>query len=567
MTYRSPVGEIRFHLEHVSGYAALARTDRFAEAGAETAAAILTEAGRLCDDVLAPVAEAGDRHPATLHEGELRSPPGFAEAYRRIAAGGWIGLAASPDHGGTGLPLTLATAVNEMMSGANLALQLNPLLTQGQIEALARHAPGGWLRDIALPALVEGRWSGTMNLTEPQAGSDLGALATRAEPSGDGTCRITGTKIFITWGECDFVENICHLTLARLPDAPAGTRGISLFLVPKFLPGPDGAPGVRNRVRATRLEHKLGLHGSPTAEMLFEGATGWLVGPENGGMAAMFTMMNHARLGVAAEGVGIAEAAFQLALAHARQRRQNGRAIIGHADVRRMLAGMEADLFAARAILLSCAVAIDMAAATGDPGWEARAGLLTPIAKAFCTDTGHDAAQTGIQIHGGMGYIEETGAARLARDVRVTQIYEGTNGIQALDLVGRKLADGGEAAGRLIDGIRASAGAASAALPDLAAPVRQAAENLRAGLGVLLARPVPDRGGAAVPFLRAFARVLGGEAHLKAAAADPARAPLAGFYIRRLLPEVAALLAASGDDPATLAALGPPRGGEGAKEG
>ncbi len=557
MTWQSPEREIRFHLDHVAGYAELARTDRFADASADTSAAILVEAARLCDEVLAPLDVIGDAHPAVLENGEVRSPPGFAEAYRQIAAGGWIGLAASPDHGGMGLPLTLATAVNEMMSGANLALQLNPLLTQGQIEALNHHAPAGWIRDIALPRLVTGDWSGTMNLTESQAGSDVGALTTRAEPNGDGTYAITGTKIFITWGECDFVDNVSHLVLARLPDAPRGTRGISLFLVPKFAPDSDGNFTARNGVRAMRLEHKLGIHGSPTAEMQFDGATGWLIGPENDGMAAMFTMMNHARLGVGAQGVGIAEAARQLARAHAKERHQNGRAIIEHADVRRMLATIEADLFASRAIMFACAMAIDMTTATGAEEWQARAELLTPVAKAFCTDIGHEAAQTGIQIHGGMGYIEETGAARLARDVRVTQIYEGTNGIQALDLVGRKLADGGLAARALLTEIEAAAGASS--LADLAAPVAAAARAAGDTLGILLARSQSERGGAAVPFLRALARVLGGEAHLRAAAADPARAPLAAFYIHRLLPECHALLVAAEDDPETINALGRPR--------
>lgn len=554
MAYRSPADEILFHLDHVAGYSHLADTARFVDAGIETAAAVLGEAARLCDEQLAPLNRAGDENPAVLDGDGIRSTPGFAEAYAQIAGGGWIGLAAPSEHGGSGLPLTLATAVNEMMSGANLALQLSPLLTQGQIEALSHHAPDGWLRNIALPKLVSGAWSGTMNLTEAQAGSDVGALATKAEPLDDGTFAITGTKIFITWGECDFVKNISHLTLARLPGAPAGTKGISLFLVPKFLPDADGNPGKRNRVRAARLEDKLGLHGSPTAEMIFDGAKGWLIGPENGGMAAMFTMMNHARLGVAAQGTGIAEAALQMAHTHAQERHQNGQPIIEHAEVRRMLADMEADLFTARAIELACAVAIDMGVATDDPAWVARAGLLTPIAKAFCTDTGHRAAQVNIQIHGGMGYIEETGAAQLARDVRVTQIYEGTNGIQALDLASRKLADGGTEAHRLLDEI--SATAAGSRQPDLAAPVGEAARRFAAALDVFLARPPVERGGAAAPFLHAFARLLGAEAHLKAATADPARAPLASFYIRRLLPEMDASLAAVLDDPATLARLG-----------
>ncbi len=550
MPFRSPVAEYRFLLDTVAGYGAVTATGRFAEAGAETVAAILDGAGRLCDDVLAPTNRAGDLTPARLENGVVRSSPGFAEAYRQIAEGGWIGLSANPDHGGMGLPHALATCVNEAMAGANLALQLNPLLTQGQIEALEHHAPG-WMKDLVLPRLISGEWSGTMNLTEPQAGSDVGALTTRAEAAGDGSYRITGQKIFITWGDCDFVGNVSHLVLARLPGAAPGTRGISLFWVPRDLP----ETGARNALRVVSLEHKLGLHGSPTAVMAFEGATGWLVGEENAGMAAMFTMMNNARIGVAAEGVGVAEAAFQQALDHAQTRRQLGAAIIDHADVRRMLATMKAEILTARAIMLSCAVAIDMASATGEEAWAARAGFLTPIAKAFGTDTGADMAQLGIQIHGGMGFIEETGAAQFARDVRVTQIYEGTNGIQAMDLVGRKLADKGEAAQRLIDDICETAENARSALPDLADPVWQAAESLREATEGLIARPAADRGGAAAAYLRAFARVLGGQAHLKAALADPARRPLAAFYIRRLLPEHAGLVAQVRDAATTVTDL------------
>ncbi|TNC51520.1 acyl-CoA dehydrogenase [Rubellimicrobium rubrum] len=550
MPYRSPLAELRFHLDHVAGFPRLATTSRFAEATPETVDAVLTEAARLCDGVLAPLNRAGDLHPARLENGLVRTSPGFAAGYRAIADGGWIGLSAPSDWGGAGLPLALATCVNDMMSGACLSLQLNPLMSQGQIEALSHHASPE-IQALYLPRLVSGEWSGTMNLTEAQAGSDVGALRTRAEPDGDGTYRITGEKIYITWADNDFTGNVVHMVLARLPDGSSGTKGISLFLVPKLIPDTEGNPGERNALRVLKLEHKLGLHGSPTAVMSYEGAKGWLVGPPHGGMAAMFTMMNNARLGVGVQGIGVAEAAFQQALDWATTRRQ-GRAdgsgtIVEHADVRRMLATMKADLFAARAIALDCAVALDMAAATGDPLWTARGAFLTPIAKAFGTDVGHAVAQIGIQVHGGMGFIEETGASQFARDVRVTQIYEGTNGIQALDLVGRKLADGGEAAGRLIDEVVEIAGRARVSHPQLAEPVWQAAESLRETTDWLLAHPA-DRGAGACAYLRAFARILGARAHLQAAmAGDGARLRLAAFYVRRLLPEHMGLLAQARD--------------------
>ncbi|WP_210530056.1 acyl-CoA dehydrogenase [Rubellimicrobium arenae] len=560
MPYRSPLAELRFHLDHVAGFARVAATDRFAEATPDMVDAVLTEAARLCDEVLVPLNRQGDLHPARLENGVIRTSPGFADGYRAIAEGGWIGLAASPDWGGAGLPLALATCVNDMMSGACLALQLNPLMTQGQIEALGHHASPE-IQALYLPKLVSGEWSGTMNLTEAQAGSDVGALRTRAEPLGDGTYAITGEKIYITWADNDFTANVVHMVLARLPDGPSGTKGISLFLVPKLIPDGGGRPGERNALRPLKLEHKLGLHGSPTAVMSYEGARGWLVGPPHGGMAAMFTMMNNARLGVGVQGIGVAEAAFQQALDWARTRRQ-GRAegsgaIVEHADVRRMLATMKADLFAARAIALDCAVALDMATATGDPLWTARAAFLTPIAKGFGTDVGHEVAQLGIQVHGGMGFIEETGAAQYARDVRVTQIYEGTNGIQALDLVGRKLADGGEAAGRLIDETVEIAALARASHPDLAEPVWQAAETLREGTEWLLTHP-GDRAAGATPYLRAFARVLGARAHLLAAmAGDGARERLAAFYVHRLLPSHGGLMAQVRDGARAVMAVTP----------
>ena len=547
MPYRAPVKDIRFILDHVVGFAEVAATPRFAEATPDLAEAILTEAGRLSTDILAPLNTTADRNPARLENGAVVSSPGFAEGYRAIAEGGWVGMAASPAHGGMGLPISLALGVDDMMSGACLALQLKPLLSKGQIEALEHHASDA-MKALYLPKLTSGEWSGTMNLTEPQAGSDVGALRSKAVPNGDGTYAITGQKIFITWGDSDLTPNVCHLVLARLPDGAEGTRGISLFMVPKFIPDAEGKLGDRNSLRVVSLEHKLGIHGSPTCVMEFDGATGWLVGAPHKGMAAMFTMMNNARLSVAAQGVGVAEAALQHALAYAMDRRQgatpvdgNG-TIIDHADVRRMLATMRAEVFAARSIALGCAKAIDMATATGKPDWQARAALLTPIAKAFGTDVACEVAHLGVQIHGGMGFIEETGAAQFLRDARILPIYEGTNGIQAMDLVGRKLADGGEAAFRLIDEVQRGAEAGRPAHPDLAGEVWSAAEALREATEALVAMPLNDRFAGAAPYLRAFARVLGGHAHLKAMLADPGREALARVMIRRLLPEHAALL-------------------------
>jgi len=516
-------------------------------------AAILTEAARMCEEVLYPLQRPGDLNPARLENGVVRTAPGFADGYRAIATGGWVSISAHPDHGGTGLPMTLTTAVNEMMSAACLSLQLAPLMTQGQIEALEHHASDA-IKDIYLPKLVSGDWTGTMNLTEPQAGSDVGALRTRAEDNGDGTYAITGQKVYISWGDHDMTENVCHLVLARLPDGVPGTKGISLFLVPKFIPDADGTPGARNDLKVVSLEHKMGLHGSPTCVMQYDGATGWLIGAPHQGMRAMFTMMNNARLGVGGQGIGVAEAAYQHALAFAQDRKQgrtpdpdNPDTIIGHANVRRMLAAMKAEIFAARATALACAQAIDMETATGTKAAAARAALLTPIVKVCGTETGISVANTGLQVHGGMGYIEETGAAQYLRDVRVTSIYEGTNGIQAMDLVGRKLMDGGEAAFALIDEIQSASEAARGDLPDLADPVWQAAETLREATDWMLGQEdMTQRFAGAMPYLRGFARVLGGHFHLKSAQAEGgagARTRLARIYITRLLPEHAGHLA------------------------
>ena len=553
MPYRAPVDDYQFIFDHVVGLDQVSQTDRFSETTPDLTNAILAEAGRMCEDVLHPLQRVGDQHPAHLENGIVRTPPGFSDGYKAIAAGGWVSINADPAHGGMGLPISLTAAVNEMISSACLSIQLNPLMTQGQIEALEHHASDE-IKDTYLPKLVSGEWCGTMNLTEAQAGSDVGALHTKAEPNGDGTYAITGQKIYISWGDNDFTENVCHLVLARLPDGPAGTKGISLFLVPKYIPDDNGQPGQANSLSVVSLEHKMGLHGSPTCVMQYDGATGWLIGKEHDGMRAMFTMMNNARLGVGGQGIGVAEGAYQHALAYGLDRKQ-GRtpvdggsgAIVDHADVRRMLMTMKAETFAARSIGLACAVAIDMETATGTPEWAARAAFLTPIAKAFGTDTGIAVADLGVQVHGGMGYIEETGAAQYLRDVRVSAIYEGTNGIQAMDLVARKLSDGGEAAHALIDEIEAQAESARSTLPDLAEPVWQASETLREGLDWMLAQSdLNQRFAGAVPFLRAFARVLGAHYHLAAALAEGGTGPrstLARFYSARLLPEHEGLLA------------------------
>ena len=564
MPYRAPVEDFAFLFDHVVGLDAVRQTERFEDASEDVTRAILEEAGKMTNDVLAPLQRAGDQTPAKLENGVVRTSPGFADGFKAVAEGGWIGMSADPEFGGMGLPMTLTTAVNEMMSGACLSLQLAPLMSQGQIEALEHHASDA-IKELYLPKLISGEWTGTMNLTEPQAGSDVGALATKAEDNGDGTYAISGQKVYITWGDNDFGGNICHLVLARLPGGPAGTKGISLFLVPKYLPNDDGSLGNANSLKVVSLEHKLGIHGSPTCVMQYDKATGWLVGPEQGGMAAMFTMMNNARLGVGGQGIGIAEAAYQHALAYALDRKQGKTSrpdgtgtIVDHADVRRMLMTMKAETFAARAIALCCAKAIDMTNATGQAEWKARAAFLTPIAKAFGTDTGMAVAEMGVQVHGGMGFIEETGAAQYSRDVRVTAIYEGTNGIQAMDLVARKMMDGGEAANRLLDEIEADAEAARDVFPNMTDALWQASETLREATDWLTEQSNMDtRFAGAVPYLRAFARVLGAHMHLKAALVDKGgpREKLARFYILRLLPEHVGLLAHAQAGEADLFAL------------
>ncbi|NRP12974.1 acyl-CoA dehydrogenase [Aliiroseovarius crassostreae] len=568
MPYRAPTEDFQFLFDHVIGYDQIAETELFAEAPADMAQAVLSEAGKMCEEVLAPLNRNGDLTPAKLENGVVRTSPGFDSGYKAIAEGGWIGMAADPEYGGMGLPLTLQTAVNDMMSSACLSLQLCPLMTQGQIEALEHHASDE-LKSLYLPKLITGEWAGTMNLTEPQAGSDVGALSSKAVENGDGTYSVTGQKIFISWGDNDITENVCHLVLARLPDGVAGTKGISLFLVPKLIPDADGNPGERNSLRVVSLEHKMGLHGSPTAVMSFEGARGWMIGEPHKGMAAMFTMMNNARLGVGVQGYGTGEGAFQQALEYALERKQgrtplgdagNG-TIVDFADVRRMLTQMKAELFAARAMAMSLAKAIDMGRATGDADWNARAALLTPIVKAYGTETGINVSNMGIQVHGGMGFIEETGAAQYLRDVRVTAIYEGTNGIQAMDLVGRKMMDGGDAAFRLLEEIETQAEGARALFPNMSEAVWSAAEDLRETIEWQVEQTdMQDRFAGAVPFLMGFARVLGAHYHLKAAIAEGGKGPrteLARFHINRLLPEHVAQFAQARAGAAGLYALTP----------
>ncbi len=480
MTYRAPVQDMAFTLKSLAGLDELQASGAFPDLSDDLIEAVLEEASKLAGDVIAPINNAGEKTHASLGEEGVTTPPGYADAYKQWVEGGWGSIAASPEFGGQGLPLALSTALQEMWNAACLSFGLCPILSQGVIEALTAHGTDEQ-KATYLPKLVSGEWTGTMNLTEPQAGSDLNALKAKATPQDDGTYRITGTKIFITYGDHDLSENIIHLVLARLPDAPAGTRGISLFLVPKFFVNEDGSLGDRNDAKCIGLEEKLGIHGSPTCVMSYGeegGAVGYLIGQENKGLACMFTMMNNARLLVGVQGVAVAERAYQQALAYALDRKQ-GRpagielpagemgAIIGHPDVRRMLMTMKSLTEAARALSYANAVAIDTAHSGKDAASKeaakARTDLLTPIAKAWSTDIGVEVASIGVQIHGGMGFIEETGAAQHYRDARITPIYEGTNGIQAIDLVSRKLPLGdGEVVKAYLAEIRETAETAAA---------------------------------------------------------------------------------------------------------
>ncbi|RUM26144.1 acyl-CoA dehydrogenase [Rhizobium vallis] len=572
--YKAPVEEIAFTLKHVAGMGEAISKGLFGDLGEDLVDAILAEAGRFATEEVAPLAEIGDRQGARLEGGEVRLPDGWRDLYRNWIAGGWNGLTAPEAFGGQALPHMLNVAALEMWNSGSMAFALAPTLTMGAIEAVSAHGSDA-LKDKYLEKMVSGEWTGTMNLTEPHAGSDLGVLKARAERRSDGSYRIFGQKIFITWGEHDAADNIIHLVLARLPDAPAGTRGISLFLVPKFLVNDDGSLGPRNDLFCHSLEHKLGIHGSPTCTMIYgdgrfgaeKGAVGWLVGEENKGLACMFTMMNNARLAVGMQGVAISEAATQKALAYARERTQ-GRApgwsgtsmspIVEHPDVARMLLTMKALTQGARAISYACAHAIDMSHRANDDRrhWQERAALLTPIAKSFSTDAGVDVASLGIQVHGGMGFIEETGAARYLRDARIAPIYEGTNGIQAIDLVTRKLPlSGGDQVKGFIAELREVAGAVrNSNLPgfgETAARLDAAIADLDEATAWLLKMLADDKAvealSGATPYQRLFGLVLTGSYLAKGALAESSdgrgenRIALCRFAAENLLAETAAL--------------------------
>ncbi len=496
--YTAPVDELRFVLNEVVGLDQVAALPNCDSAAPDLVDAVLEEAGKFAAGVLAPLNTVGDRQGSTLENGVVRTPAGWKEAYAQFVESGWNSLPFEPDYGGQGLPWTVAFAVNEMWQAANMAFGLCPLLNQGAVDLLTEHGSEEQKR-VYLARMIAGEWTGTMNLTEPQAGSDLAAVRTRAVRAEDGSYRITGQKIFITYGEHDLTENIVHLVLARLPDAPPGIKGISLFIVPKFLPNPDGTPGARNDLRCASLEHKLGIMASPTAVMAFGddgGAVGYLVGQENRGIEYMFTMMNNARLGIGIQGVAIAERAYQQARDYARSRVQSRDlaeakggpvAIIRHPDVRRMLLDMRAKIEAARALALYAGVQLDTARHHTEDAVRAaaaaRVDLLTPIVKAWSTDIGVEVTSTGVQVHGGMGFIEETGAAQHYRDARIAPIYEGTNGIHANDLAFRKTGrDGGEAARALIAEMRATVAALEGTPGDDMEAIRT---NLAAGLDAL----------------------------------------------------------------------------------
>ncbi len=475
MTYKAQLDELRLRLRTVARLPEMISDDLAGGLDEATIDRVLEQAGRFAEEVLAPLNRPGDEIGVSLKDGQVTSAPGWVEAYERWCDAGWMSLGHATDIGGQGLPQVVASAVSEIWNSACLSFSLGHVLTQGAVEALTRVASPE-LQRTYVEKMLSGRWTGTMNLTEPQAGSDLALLRTRAVPRGDGSCRVFGTKCFISYGEHDLTENIVHLVLARLPDAPEGTRGISMLLVPKFLVNPDGTLGPRNDVRCTGLEQKLGIHASPTCVMTYgekEGAVGWLVGDAHKGLAAMFIMMNRARLEVGVQGVAIAERATQQALAYANERRQGKSAksqlalIAEHPDVRRTLLSMQALTAAARSICLATARAIDLSERAKDDRTRAaaanRLALLTPIAKAFSTDIGVEVASLGVQVHGGTGYMEPTGAAQHYRDARILPIYEGTNGIQAIDLVTRKLPiDGGAAVVAHLAELAATARAAAA---------------------------------------------------------------------------------------------------------
>ncbi len=589
MTYTAPVAELMFTLRAVAGLDEVTALPGMGEVTPDLAEAILTEAGKLAGEVIAPLNRTGDLQGATLENGVVRSADGFADAFRAFAEGGWNGLPFDPDYGGQGLPWVLATAVQEMWQGACLSFALNPLLNQGVMSALTTHGTAEQ-KQTYIPRIASGQWTGTMNLTEPQAGTDLGAVRTMATPApdlGPGRYRLIGQKIYITWGDHDLAENIVHLVLARTPDAPPGSRGLSLFIVPKFAVNADGSLGPRNDVRTVSLEHKLGIHASPTCVLAYGddgGAVGEIVGKEHEGLKGMFTMMNNARVSVGVQGVGIAERAYQQALAYARERVQGrtagdgkvGAPILHHPDVRRMLMWMKAHVAATRALCMVTAAAEDTASRHADEAQRAtaqdRVDLLTPIVKSWCTDVACEVASTAVQVHGGMGFIEETGAAQHYRDARILPIYEGTNGVQAADLVGRKIGRDEGAAMRALcaeisatatalgghRGLQPVANALSAGVLALETATDYVADTI--GTGAV------DALSGSAPYLRLAGMVIGGWLLAKGAlavheervtppegntgAVDTPTA-LAAFYAAHVLPQADGLRAAAmaGSDP------------------
>jgi alkylation response protein AidB-like acyl-CoA dehydrogenase len=532
MEYVAPVKDMRFTLEHIAGLADLAQLPGLENADAETVVAVLEEAARFAAGVLSPLNRDGDKIGAKAENGVVRTAPGFADAYKKFVEGGWNGMPFPEELGGGAMPWAVTMAAQEMVQSANLSFSLCPLLTQGAIDAISAHGTDEQ-RAMYLPRMVSGEWTGSMNLTEPQAGSDVGALKSKAVPVGDGTYKISGSKIFITYGEHDMAENIIHLVLARLPDAPAGTKGISLFIVPKVLVNKDGSLGKRNDLRVVSLEHKLGIHASPTCVMSYGDngeCIGYLLGAENQGMRCMFTMMNNARLSVGCQGLAIAERAYQQALDYAEQRKQGRHpgmnaeqhvAIIEHADVRRTLMLMRSLTEACRGLIYLNAAAIDRAHHHPDEAErkasKALVELLTPLSKSWPTDIGCEVASMGVQIHGGMGFIEETGAAQHYRDARILPIYEGTNGIQAIDLVTRKLPlNGGETVKALFAQIASVVAETATAGEDFAgihAHLDAALKSLGKAsqwIGGQLARNPDAALAGATPYLRAFATTVGG---------------------------------------------------------
>ena len=591
--YSPPLDDMKFALKEVVDVESLSELPAFNEVGLEALDSLLDEASRFFNEVISPTNRTGDLEGSVLkNDGSVSTPTGFREAYAQYVDAGWGAISFDPEYGGGGFPWLVGIAITEMLTAANMALSLNPMLTQGSIHALTAH--GSQEQKLAwLPKLITGEWAGTMNLTEPQAGSDVGALTTKAEAQEDGTYKITGQKIYITWGEHDLTENIIHLVLARTPDAPPGTRGISLFIVPKFVVNDDGSIGQENDIKCLSIEHKLGIHASPTCVLQFGdngGATGYIVGEENSGMRYMFTMMNQARLAVGLEGLAVADRAYQQALDYALERMQGRRAdtpkgesvpIIDHPDVRRMLMTMKAYIEAMRCMIYLNAKSIDIAHHHPDQDERTRGSeltdLLTPLSKSWCTDLGNELTSLGIQIHGGMGFVEETGAAQHYRDIRIAGIYEGTNGIQAIDLVGRKLSmRKGDVVRELLLEINETASELhSADLEGIGRPLEDAVQDMQAATEWLI-----ENGGAstddglagATPYLRMFGTTVGGWLLAKSAlqakkqvdegndsAFLHAKIETATFFAEQLLPQVSGLLPAAVSGAHSLYAIKPER--------